>query len=637
MAATPKKNTATPKDEIFIIPLNKLVPSPLNVRKTGGQSIEDLAASIQAEGLLQNLTVIEQTGAKGKTAGRYEVTAGARRLKALQLLVQRKALKADHDIPCKIVTLDRAISSSLAENTFRRMIEQGKTIDETAAAFGVSELVVKQRLKLANVSPRLLDLYRADKLRLDSVMAYALTDDHALQEQIYEQLDTWAKNNPHYIKEHLTKDEISSQDEMARFVGLDAYQAAGGFIRQDLFSTDNECWLTDGNLLRRLANEKLGKAASKVKKEGWGWVEIKPDLSRSDRLQYSEMTPDVREPTPEEESSLQELNNQINAIQEKVDNIDWNDDDAQDTEDKLLEQQRDLEDAVNKLEEKLELPISDEQMAKAGCIVTIDERGRTKILRKLVKSEKAAATKPETESDAGATDEAATPDISKALTLRLIAQKTVALQACMASQPDVALATITAHLIGDLLGNYCSHPLTITASSPGLHQADPNIEQSKAAISLQNQLEAIESLIPDEIRNNPISLIQWLIGQGTAITMQILAVAVAHSIDAGLPSPSYRADTCGNDLAPLLKLDMHDWWRPTVESYFGSVSKDLMTTAIKEAAGLKQFHDSSWADATTEIARLKKAQAAEFTAAKLEGTGWLPEILRTTITEEPQA
>ena len=210
MASTPKKKTdaALQPDEILLIPLRDLTPSLCNVRKTGGHSIEDLAASIKAEGLLQNLTVIEQKDAKGKHTGKYEVTAGGRRMRALQLLTKQKVLPATYEVHCRVTTQERGVSASLAENTlreamhpadqfeaFRKMIEGGKSIEETAAAFGVTLLSVKQRLKLANVSPRLLDLFREGKLKLEAVMAYALTDDHVLQEQLHDQLQDYKKNS----------------------------------------------------------------------------------------------------------------------------------------------------------------------------------------------------------------------------------------------------------------------------------------------------------------------------------------------------------------------------------------------------------------------------------------------------------
>jgi ParB family transcriptional regulator, chromosome partitioning protein len=57
--------------EIISIPLNKLMRSAHNVRKTGGESVEDLAASILAHGLLHNLTVIEHHNQKGANSGKY--------------------------------------------------------------------------------------------------------------------------------------------------------------------------------------------------------------------------------------------------------------------------------------------------------------------------------------------------------------------------------------------------------------------------------------------------------------------------------------------------------------------------------------------------------------------------------------
>ena len=75
-------NTAS---EIVTIPLNKLVASRLNVRKIGGRSIEDLAASIKAHGLIHNLVVTKAT--KGD---KHEVVAGARRLVALNKLAKDK-------------------------------------------------------------------------------------------------------------------------------------------------------------------------------------------------------------------------------------------------------------------------------------------------------------------------------------------------------------------------------------------------------------------------------------------------------------------------------------------------------------------------------------------------------------------
>lgn len=72
---------------LLLIPLSKLSPSSRNVRKSGGTSIPELAASIARVGLLQNLTVI--ACADGE---HFEVVAGKRRLAALKLLAKRRRL-----------------------------------------------------------------------------------------------------------------------------------------------------------------------------------------------------------------------------------------------------------------------------------------------------------------------------------------------------------------------------------------------------------------------------------------------------------------------------------------------------------------------------------------------------------------
>jgi len=182
--------------EIISIPLNKLVRSEHNVRKTGGESIEDLGASILAHGLLHNLMVVEQRNHKGTNSGKYKVVAGGRRYAALQRLAKGKKLPKSFGVPCKVVEVSAAVEASLAENTirvamhpanqfiaFRDLLVSGLGVEEVAARFGVSPLFVRQRLKLANVSPRFIEAYRVGGLQLE---ALAITDDHFAQERVWD-------------------------------------------------------------------------------------------------------------------------------------------------------------------------------------------------------------------------------------------------------------------------------------------------------------------------------------------------------------------------------------------------------------------------------------------------------------------
>jgi len=71
------------------------------VRKTGGSAgIEELAASIAAHGLLQNLSVRAVLDEQQAETGKFEVVAGARRLAAMRLLAKEKKVAKNAPVPC---------------------------------------------------------------------------------------------------------------------------------------------------------------------------------------------------------------------------------------------------------------------------------------------------------------------------------------------------------------------------------------------------------------------------------------------------------------------------------------------------------------------------------------------------------
>lgn len=185
--------------EIFV-PLNKLKKHPENARKVphGEAAIEALAASIQHKGLIQNL-VVEPEVKDDEPTGYYLVTAGEGRRLAMLLRVKRKQIKKTEPVRCWLDTQNDPAGVSLDENVtrtahpadqFERFAElserKGWGAEEIGARFGVSAHVVKQRLRLGAVSPKLLQVYREDGLTLDQLMAFAITEDHARQEQVFE-------------------------------------------------------------------------------------------------------------------------------------------------------------------------------------------------------------------------------------------------------------------------------------------------------------------------------------------------------------------------------------------------------------------------------------------------------------------
>jgi ParB family transcriptional regulator, chromosome partitioning protein len=276
------------------IPLNKLTTSKTNVRKTGGMDgIEELAASIAAHGLLQSLVV--RKAARGK----FAVIAGQRRYVALSMLAAGDKIPADLPIPCHVVDREAdATEIGLAENTvrlamhpadqfeaFRALVDKGADTADIATRFGVSETTVAKRLKLGRVAPTILDAYRAGELGLEQVQAFTVSDDHEAQERV------WAacngnRANPTAIRRALTEGEIPSDDRRVRFVGLDAYEEAGGIVRRDLFDDDNSGYLQDAALLDELVRRKLEALADTVKAEGWKWTEIRAEFGYAERGEF---------------------------------------------------------------------------------------------------------------------------------------------------------------------------------------------------------------------------------------------------------------------------------------------------------------------------------------------------------------
>lgn len=152
------------------IPFNKLVLSQSNVRRVkAGVSVEELAESIARRGLIQSLHVRPVIDAEGAETGMFEVPAGGRRYRALDILVKQKRLARTAPVPCVVgdpasdILIDEV---SLVENieraplhpldqfrAFQALRDKGMTEEAIAAAFFVGVNVVKQRLRLASAAP----------------------------------------------------------------------------------------------------------------------------------------------------------------------------------------------------------------------------------------------------------------------------------------------------------------------------------------------------------------------------------------------------------------------------------------------------------------------------------------------------
>lgn len=615
--------------ELLLIPVSQLRPSARNVRKNGGTSIPELASSIARVGL-QNLTVTACNDGE-----HYEVVAGRRRLAALKLLAKRRKLAKTHEVPCLVVPDESARTVSLTENVqreamhpadqfeaFAALVAEGRPVEDIAADFGVTPLVVQRRLKLANVSPRLLADYRADAVTLDQLMAVAITDDHAAQEAAFYEAPQWQRT-AQALRDHLTYEEVdASRDALARFVGTDAYEAAGGAVRRDLFSDDQQgIYLTDAARLESLARDKLAAVAELVRAEGWGWVEVVPRATPADLNAFQRARPSRREPSKTEAKRIAKVEAKRIKVQERLD------DEDSDLSDENVQA---LHEEIDQLDEELEgiaqtlTVYTPGVIALAGAVVSVDSSGSVTVQRGLLQEEQAKALRAQEQRKVGAasgspdTDaqEPAKLSISEKLAKRLSAHRTAALQAEVARHPEVALVAVVhrlaLRLVCDGLGSGDS-PININATlQNGLDMHAPDIAHSPAAIALQEARQAWTARLPDDSD----VLFAELVALSQPELLSLLSVCVASTVGA---VTAREDDVPAASLAQAVGLDMHAWWTPSAAGYFEHVSKAKTLEAVQTFAP----------DQVGRLAKLKKGELASEAERLVANTGWLPTMLRS--------
>lgn len=634
---------ADPSKNLILVPLSRLVSRPTgrNVRKTPRMSIPELAASIQRVGLLQNLIVTATADGE-----RYEVVAGGRRLAALKLLAKKHRISKEWDVPCLLVAGGTARTASLTENVqreamhpadqfeaFAALVAEGRPIEDIAADFSVTPLVVQRRLKLANVSQRLLADYRAEAVSLDQLMALAITDDHAAQEAAFYDVPTWQRS-PYNLRDRLTEREIDAhRHPLVRFVGLDAYEAAGGGTRRDLFAeADSGVYLTDATLLERLAQDKLASLAAEVKAEGWAWVDATPGTTHADLQAFQRAPRQRRSPNKREAQCIEQLQTKMQALAEAVDAA--LDADDEEKADALQEEGEHLGEQLQALEDSLQ-DYGEAVKAAAGAIVTVDRNGEAVIHRGLLREAEAKALRTLERlrqgfgSEADNDDEGEEADnapktaaMSDRLAQRLSAHRTAALQIEVARHPQVALAALVHGMVQTVLhGSYYGHDLPLgvkLTQQDRLEGMAPDWPESPAAVALRELQQVAGEALPEDWAE----LFAALLAKSQDELVRLLAVCVASTVDVVTLRATQHQP--GAELAQAVTLDMAAWWQPTAEGYFQHVPKAAILEAVGEFAP----------EHVTRLAKLKKGDIASEAERLADGTGWMPAIFAAEATQQ---
>jgi ParB family chromosome partitioning protein len=619
------KSSVKAGSEIFV-PLNKLKKSPHNVRKMPHTQadIEALAASIAANGLLQNL-VVQAECKDGKPTGNYLVNVGEGRRLALLLRAKRKEIQKDEPVRCLVGEAARAHEASLAENVIRSgmhpadeyeafaLLHTGKGLpaEDIAARFGVTPAVVRQRLKLAAVSPRLMQAYRADDMTLEQLMAFTITDDHARQEEVWSGLG-WDKS-ARAIRRMLTEGQVEMDDRRAVFVGAQAYEDAGGVIVRDLFDADNGGYFADAALLDRLVLVKLDREAEAVRAEGWAWVEVMPAFDHSAAADMRRVYPHPVPPKSEDEAEIEALQTQYDELAAEIEHAE--------TEEESEEAQRRFAEVEQRLEVLTGAEVFDpEDIARGGAFVALGHDGGGRIERGFIRKADEAASAREGQ---GA-DAEARPDerrgLSDALMADLTAHRTMALREAVAGNPDVALLAVTHALAAETFHRASRVScLEISVRSETLSRHAPGIDDTAAGRAWQERNAKLAAQLPGE----PQELWSALAAMKRSQLLEVLAHCAALTVNAVVPDRKRIPPTQNHAqaLAQAISLDMSQHWQPTAANYLGRVSKPLILEAVREGVSEGE---------ATNIADMKKGAMAEAAERLLAAKGWLPTPLRLT-------
>lgn len=657
-----QKITLSPSRDI---PFNKLVLSQSNVRRVkAGVSIEQLAESIAQRTLLQSLNVRAVADAEGNETGMFEVPAGGRRYRALELLVKQKRMAKTQPVPCVVREGGIAEDDSLAENdervglhpldqfrAFQTLRDAGLSEEDIAARHFVTPAIVKQRLRLASVSPKLHELYAEDGMTLEQLMAFSVTADQVRQEQVWENVSRSGYDEPYQIRRMLTEQTVRASDRRAQFVGVDAYEQAGGGILRDLFEHDDGGWLQDVALLDRLVTEKLTAEAETIAKEGWKWISVAVDFPYGHASGLRELEGKPADLTAEEQATIDALN----AEQAKLE-FDYQD--ADELPDEVDQRLGEIEAGLMAFEERSVI-YDPADTVRAGVFVSIDSEGRLAVDRGYVRPEddvpaadseirqvldasstegheartsvqhtaiSVAGHPPETEED----DEDAAKPLPDRLITELTAHRTLALRDALAENPAITFQAVLHNFVLTTFYRFASAGscLEIGLHTPTFPAQAPGLKESVSAKAIEARHESWKERLP----KSETDLWEALTALDGTAQASLFAHCASFAVNALYePANRYnqgrvsahgvrtRLDQAGI-LARAVGLDLvQAGWRPTVDNYLARVTKPRILEAVREAKG-----ESS----AQLIDHLKKADMAKEAERLLDGSGWLPEPLR---------
>lgn len=584
----------------------------INARTYKHDEIEARKDSLIAFGQLQSLTVCP---APGKAGPPFYVAAGGLRRTAFEALVKEKRLPKDHPIEITVrPDLDSAmaLAASIEENRervplhpvneyeqFAELMNRGKTPEEIAALYGMKRKQVDGILALGRLHPEVRAAWREGRIKAETAQAFTLESDQKRQVAVFKKL---AKENELWsraVRDELIGEKGDAAGGYVNFIGIEAYEAAGGKVMRDLFGDQHG--VSDFALAKRLADEKMAGEIQRLIAEGWAWASVAGDLPHQWTWNWNKIKAEG-EPSPEQKKRLDEIGARLKVLDDlenngEAENADYNESERLDAEREAL--QETIRGASFKPDQK----------KKSGVVLELESDGTLKLTYGVIRPKDIAEVPNKDLTSAGKKKKSAAKKgaLSNSLAQRLSERLTIATANTLAKQPEVAIPAI----IAGYAATYSDSPVNVSLAAMTVSSG----KQPKAKRMGGGFQAVFAQMCKAGAAKQNIAL--------AAIAADALSFKVFNASDKTVTGPSNKAilDALDPKALTAALIEAFD-----AEDYFNGVGGQLRVQAIREACG---------DDAADRAAKLKKAEQVTFAIKNVPGTGWLPPQLRTTHYKAP--
>ena len=583
------------------------IDDKVNVRKTGRGAEPIFTGTIRKRGIIQKLIV-------RKNGNGFKIADGGKRFDALAWLRDHHESAAgvpvtnEYRVPIEVVDEDDAGARELSLITniaraethpvdrferFSQLIEDGATRENIAATYGMPLREVDKALALGDLHPSILAAWRADEIRAENAQAFTLCKDQKTQARVFEKL----KKSGGLTSRWTIRTELKADDQevghLLTFVGSEAYEARGGkVIARDLF--EGKHVVSDTELVKTMAKEKLQAECERLTAAGWGWAALEDAMPSGWTWKWGKIDLKI-ELTAAEEAQIKPL--KLIADDEDAD---WQEQEAA---------QETIERIVNAARARSFGP---KQMAKSGCVIDLSETSDLEITYGIIKPDNAkvsagvendnyAEQRRERTKKTAKKKGDGTANVSNALVHRLSVQLTKAAAVAIKKHPGEALNIA----IAGLLANGRDFGPGVRVSHDGLGS------YNAGRTSFKSNLETVRKM------KEPAKL---------AALADVIGAAFNFQCGDAMQLKRFQ----GDGLCDLLGKEMVEATRKgfDADDYFKSVPKAMCLAAITEAIN---------ADESRKVAGKPTADIKKFATANVPKTGWLPRELRTAHYDGPGA